>query len=87
MRAVSCRAPASSTTKHLTSTFLCPALSRVATSPPSLYRHERAFSRARARAHSLYASFRANTTYIGSVFPGLGEMSSAAGGSNPPAKW
>ena len=44
-------------------------------------------SRARARAHSLYASFRANTTYIGSVFPGLGEMSSAAGGSNPPAKW
>ena len=33
-----------------------------------------------------HAFFLAYTTYIGSVLPGLGDMSSAAGGSKPPAK-
>ena len=33
-----------------------------------------------------HAFFLAYTTYIGSVLPGLGDMSCAAGGSKPPAK-
>lgn len=32
-------------------------------------------------------AFRANTTYIGSLFPGFGEMSFAAGLVKFPAKW
>ena len=38
------------------------------------------------RSTTAHAFFLAYTTYIGSVLPGLGDMSCAAGGSKPPAK-